>query len=225
MTKNHIFLAALAAFIAYPALQFPDVIRPAQAAQEGGVGGHNYYAVSDSNTRQLLHNVEKYHMKQGIQKMRAGQFQYAFSEFDFILRYFPNHPQALLMMAELADAWKQPQRAEPYFDKALRMFPDDARTYVVHGFLLQKADKLDAAITQYEKGLALNDQQADGHYNLGLAYLDKKQYEKANMHAQKAYQMGYPLPALRDKLRKAGAWKEVTPAPSSEAMNETNTTR
>jgi hypothetical protein len=58
------------------------------------------------------------------------------------------------------------------------------------------------------------------HYNLGLAYLAQKQYQKANLHAQKAYQADFPYPALRDKLRQAGAWQPLPPSDPARSASD-----
>jgi tetratricopeptide (TPR) repeat protein len=42
------------------------------------------------------------------------------------------------------------------------------------------------------------------HYFLGLVLVDLKDYERAREHAARAYELGYPLPGLRDKLARAG---------------------
>ena len=42
------------------------------------------------------------------------------------------------------------------------------------------------------------------HYFLGLAYLNLKDLDLASEHARRAYDLGYPLPGLRNKLAAAG---------------------
>ena len=45
-------------------------------------------------------------------------------------------------------------------------------------------------------------------YNLGLIYVDLKDYENAREYAKRAYDGGFPLPGLRQKLVQAGQWRE-----------------
>ena len=45
------------------------------------------------------------------------------------------------------------------------------------------------------------------HYNLGLLYVRKKDYDKARASADKAYGAGFPLPGLKNKLLEAGQWR------------------
>ena len=44
--------------------------------------------------------------------------------------------------------------------------------------------------------------------DLGLAYADLKQYDKALESAHRAYGAGFPLPGLKNKLKRAGKWRE-----------------
>ena len=52
-------------------------------------------------------------------------------------------------------------------------------------------------------------------YNIGLLQVDLKRYDAALEHAHSAYLGGFPLPGLRDKLKRAGAWRD--PAPLADA--------
>ena len=45
-------------------------------------------------------------------------------------------------------------------------------------------------------------------YNIGLVYVDLKQFDKARSYAKKAYAGGIALPGLRDKLAKAGELRD-----------------
>lgn len=176
---------------------------------------NDYYAAkSDPRLAQLLHNVEEYHMQPGLDQIKTGQYYSAWGSFDFILRYFPNHPRALPLMSDLCQIYKDRRcNAEAYFDKALRINPNNSSIYLIKGIYLQKRGKLDEAIESYKKSLDINPDSANAHYNLGLAYLAQKQNSDANEHAQKAYAIGIPFPGLRNKLIAAGAWHPVEAKP------------
>ena len=180
----------------------------------------NYYtALSTAGTTELLKNVEGYHLEQGIQKLRVRQYEYAWGDFDFMLRYFPNHPRALMLMGELCEAWRNPKcNMEHYLGKAIRISPENDSVYVAQGVYLQRRNKLKEAIESYKKALEFNVGSANAHYNLGLAYVATRQYELANEHAQKAYRMGMTFPGLQSKLVAVGAWKAIPP-PSGEAAD------
>ena len=184
------------------------------AASTAGAQPQNndyYKARLTKDGADLLRKVETFHLKQGMEKMQAGQYRSALGDFNFILRYFPNHPRGLALVAELCDVkWKDPHcETEERFGRAIALNPNAAQTYVVYGVHLQRLKRIPEAMESYKRAIALDPKDANAHYNLGLIYLEQKQFELANRHAQLAYAIGMPYPALRDKLTQAGQWKPL----------------
>ena len=83
---------------------------------------------------------------------------------------------------------------ECWFDRAIRFAPDDAMVKVVYGIYLIKRGKPQEAVGQLEAALAAAGDNANVHYNLGLAYVDLKRYDKALDSAHAAYRLGFPFP-------------------------------
>ena len=71
--------------------------------------------------------------------------------------------------------------------------------YLLHRDLKQQQKSLDALLLG-EK--LLENESSEVFYFIGLEYFNKKDYEKSAAYAKKAYDLGYPLPGLRDKLRR-----------------------
>jgi tetratricopeptide (TPR) repeat protein len=185
-----------------------------------------YMAQSTAATAELLRNVESYHLSQGIKQMRDRQPHSAWNDFDFILRYFPNHPHALMLMGSLCEVWRDPKcNMASYLDKAVRLTPGNAGIYLTQGVYLQKRGKLEDAIASYKKSLELNPNSANAHYDIGLAYVATKQYALANEHAQQAYALGMTLPGLQNKLVAAKAWKPIEPKPVEETTTSAEATQ
>ena len=176
---------------------------------------------------ELLRNVEKYHLNQAADKLRSGQFESASGDIEFILRFFPNHPQGLILMTQLCEQWKFSAQCNfamvsEVFENAIAVNPNVASTYVLQGIYLDRTKRLSAAVASFEKAVSVDPNSLNAHYNLGLAYFETKQFELANVHAQRAYQLGAPLPGLRDKLIRTGNWKPVNPpTPASAPQKET----
>lgn len=168
---------------------------------------YNYYLPAPDR---LLENVEKYHLQLGIDKFKKGQFEYAWSEFAFMLHYFPNHPQALQLVGDLAVQMEDENRAIQYFERAIKLYPQEAPTHALYGVFLHKIGQIESAIQRYQKAISIDAKPAEYHYNLGLAYFSQGAYEQSYTCAQNAYQRGYPLPALKDKLLAKGIWKTNT---------------
>ena len=96
---------------------------------------------------------------------------------------------------------------ECYFLRGMSYSPTDGTVKMLYGNYLARKGKVDSAIAQYER--ALNEdglKDANLYYALGLAYFRKGNMSKALENARKAYALGYPLPALRQKLENAGYW-------------------
>ena len=176
-----------------------------------GMFDRDYYS-RVPEIRNLVHTVEAYHMGPGLRKIKEGRYESAYSEFDFILRYYPNHPRALALMGDLCVVLKRQEDGERYFKKALSLFPNMTRsakgiTEREYGKMLFRFGDMERARDMLKQSVAHDDFPGETHYYLGLVYLAEKNYTQANFHAQKAYARKYPLTELRDKLKAADAWK------------------
>lgn len=193
-------------------------LSPGAWAQQGN---RDYYEPDATPTdRQLRSNVESLHLQPGIADMRISKWYGAKANFEFILNYYPNHPVALDLISVLCDVRWVDVRCDSgiWFQKAIERNPTIAQTYVLYGIHLQRRKRLDQAIEVFDKALSMNPKLMNAHYNLGLAYIDKRQYELANRHAQISYSLGASLPGLRDKLKTAGKWQPLPVAELQRAL-------
>jgi tetratricopeptide (TPR) repeat protein len=62
------------------------------------------------------------------------------------------------------------------------------------------------ALDEYEAALAIAPDYTEAHYNIGLLLVKMGRLEEAKVHAEKAYDAGYPLEGLRRQLVRRGAW-------------------
>jgi len=79
---------------------------------------------------------------------------------------------------------------------------------VIYGLFLMKSGRPRDAVAKLESANQLDAHNVNVFYNLGLVYFDLKEYEKALENAHLAYAGGFPLSGLRDKLKRAGKWRE-----------------
>ncbi len=152
--------------------------------------------------------AESYHLKPGRKNLMEGNLKGAFNEFDFVLRYIPNHPYALAVMADITVMLKQPEIGDGYFKKAFALYPETVRatSYKDYGRFLYRAGNHEAAIQNLTKALDMDKNLSEAHYYLGLTYCAKQEFAQANEHAQIIYAKGFPLSELREKLVAAHAW-------------------
>lgn len=128
---------------------------------------------------------------------------------DYVLRSWPNHQPALLLLANYylrgGKQWNY-STFECYVKGAKLFAADDVAVPVIEGFYYQKKGDMDRAIAAYEQALGIDPNAAEANYNLGLVYFGKGDYAKARAHAERAYASGYPLPTLKENLQRIGQW-------------------
>jgi tetratricopeptide (TPR) repeat protein len=188
-------------------------------------GGPNDYYDPDSWIQNYVRLVNEHHLypaeeqvKKGFTTSTTGQaVRNIWEEIDFTLRWFPNHAEGLRFMVKWLPKYPHPpeKTVEYYFEKAVsykptaKWRPVDAVARQLYAIHLYKEGKYDEAEELYLAALELKPNDSELHYDIGLLYYAMKKYDKALTHAQTAYRLGYPLPGLRNKLVKAGIWKDA----------------
>lgn len=129
-------------------------------------------------------------------------------DLNYILNIYPNHHRALWAVSRLQFKQGKPTKptAECLIQRAIRFKPQDPVVRTIYAAHLHKGGKLDEALQQYQVAEKINPNWSELQYNMGLLYFDLKQYAQAKQHAQRAYQQGYPLSGLRNKLKQVGQW-------------------
>jgi tetratricopeptide (TPR) repeat protein len=170
-------------------------------------------------TRDQKHIVEMAHFSHENELLiRGTSTPKPGPDLDYTLRAFPNHARALKSMVDLRfrDKDNPPYgmryTAECWFNRAIRFAPDDGQVRMVYGiFLLRNGEKADA-VQQLEIARASGLASANFQYNLGLAYFQVGDYEKARSQAYKAKELGFELEGLKNMLTRVGQWREAPPA-------------
>lgn len=174
--------------------------------------GGDYTSAQD---RSGLAVVEQFHFNAGVDKLVKGMTGSLGADISYTLEHFPNHHRALSAMARLGlrDKSVQPLGARYtvncYFERAIGYAPTDATARSVFGNYLLATGQDGAALEQLREAARLAPEQASTQYNLGLMYMKKKDYAQALAYAHKAYGLGFPLPGLKNQLKKAGKWQDA----------------
>lgn len=209
--------SALSSAVAAAAVALFGVVGAAWSMDEDCGRLENSFGPFDYRTFKERDVVEKFHFTPRVENLRGGQTSSTPSgDLSYTLRAMPNHHRALIAMMRLGEKEKTPKPQDsPYsiacwFERAEAFQPGDAIVKGLYGVYLVRADKPreGAAKLQEARGMAGNN--ANIHYNLGLALIDLNRYDEALESAHKAYALGFPLPGLRDKLKRAGKWRDVS---------------
>lgn len=176
----------------------------------------NHYGPFDYRTATAaeLARVERRHFTGQIEGLVKGESGSLGGDIGYTLRVYPNHVRALNSMVRLAIREKvdTPRGAihsvECYLKRGEVFQPDDWHVKSAYGVFLLRVGRVAEAIERMEQAETMNPGNANLLYNLGLAYAKAGKYPEALEKAHAAYRMGFPLPGLREKLKRAGHWRE-----------------
>lgn len=173
-------------------------------------GPYDYRTV-DAATLKL---VEDFHFAPQVERTTGGQSGSVGADLSYVLSVFPNHHRALVSMVNWSIKNKTDKPSDSrfsmscWFDRAIRQAPEDGQVRVIYGYYLTKSGDKKGALREYRQALDMGQNDANTHYNMGLALFDVKDYEGALDHAKKAYELGFQLPGLKKKLVQVGKWKD-----------------
>ncbi len=110
------------------------------------------------------------------------------------------------------DRTKKPSGADftvgCFLERATVFRPDDVNVWLVRGIAFSMQRQYDRAIADFTTAIKLDPQNGNAHYNLGLAYFETKEFDKALEESKLAKSLGFPLDGLKNKLTAAGKWHE-----------------
>jgi tetratricopeptide (TPR) repeat protein len=154
-----------------------------------GVVERDYF---DPKYRLELVTVEKYHLTKETfwQEFESKRYHYALGELKFVLRHFPNHPKALQLMELVAKMTNQPHLVIPYYEKAVRLFPQHALTHAQYGNYLVDTGQAEKGIGRLQRAIEIDPKLTVTYYWLWDAYTRTGNREMAQQIAEKAKELG-----------------------------------
>jgi len=199
------------------------LLLPAAAlAQNAGACGQleNAYGPFDYRVDQnRLPIVELHHFTPEVELLIRGREGPIGGDLDYVLRAFPNHPRALLAMARYGDKLKVDTvpnarySVDCYFVRAITFQPEDTTARMLYATYLNSHQRRDDALKQLAVARGLAGDNGFTHYNLGLVYMDLREFDLALAEAHAALALGFPRTELRDRLVAANKWAEPASAP------------
>ncbi len=177
-------------------------------------GGLDYRRFSSSEAP--LSTVEKRHFTNQVESLQGGENNTSpIKDINYTLRAFPNHHRALYTLIRhfTRDSGggnnTGSQRSsiippECYLKRAGKFVPNDPNVPLLHALYLHRLGHLDKADSMYRQAIDIAPSSPEAHYNHGLLLFKQKKFDAAQAAARKAYELGYPLPGLRKKLKAKG---------------------
>lgn len=112
----------------------------------------------DPRIAATVRTVETHHLSDSNfwRTYREGAYTYALSDLLFILRYVPNHPKALYLMAFDKNLNQDTSLIIQHFETAVRLFPKSAYTYAQYGHYLVSLGQDNVGITLLDEALRLD---------------------------------------------------------------------
>ena len=184
---------------------------PAHALCGGPLDANNFRRpidVNDPADKGKVDIVVKHHFTPEVAALIRGSTAKLPGDIHYTLRHIPNHYGALESMAryQLQNPGESDRyfTVDCYFERAFAFRDKDSRLFMLYGTYLHRSRRLDQALSAYSHAEQLGMTSPELYYNRGLLEFERDNYETAATYASKAYAGGYPLPALRNKLAKAG---------------------
>lgn len=193
----------------------------AQSAQAGGCGDvfRNHFGPFDFRTasRDHINLVERVHFTPGVETLtRPSTTMYGdmAGDIGYTLHVFPNHHRALMTLMRLGerDHSEQPKGAkftiECYFIRAVTFRPDDTVSRSLYALYLNKHSRKEEAIRQLDAAIEHAKENPLSEYNIGMVFLELREFDRALAQAHKASAMGIARTELEEALKRAGHWQE-----------------
>lgn len=162
-----------------------------------------------------LEIVERYHFTPEVEGLIRGKSSmHIGQDLSYTLGTFPNHHRALMSVMLYGKKLKSPQpphtsySIDCFFLRAIRFRPDDTTVRMMYATYLKDNARGPEAIKALEQVEKAAGDDPFIYYNLGLIFMDMKEYEKSLAYAHKATSLGFVQTGLRDKLMALGKWRD-----------------
>jgi len=109
----------------------------------------------------------------------AGELALAEAAYKKILAKAPLQADALYLLGYIQQQKKDWPRALKFFDRALRVNPDNPSYLINRAATLWALDRFDAALADYGKAAVLDNGNPESHYNLGVALASRMSFDEA----------------------------------------------
>lgn len=140
--------------------------------------------------RDLVLN-DLYHTNRVVHSIKVGRYDEALADLKFVIDKWPNHPRALLLIESLGRVTQAPALPLPYYEKALKLYPQYAMTIAQYGKYLVEIDQWEKGVEQLKQSIERDPKYVPARVWLAEAYAKRGQMNQARKEAEQARSLGF----------------------------------
>ena len=145
--------------------------------------GHIDKAIEDWNKSvELNPEFAKGYYNRGNAYLVEGEIDTAVKEYNKVIELNPGDANAYIRRGEAYLEKNNFDQAMEEYKKAIELKPEDAEVYAIRAEAYYKNGNFDLAIDDYEKARELNSDDAEVYYNLGIAWIQRQNWQKVQVN-------------------------------------------
>jgi tetratricopeptide (TPR) repeat protein len=150
-----------------------------------------FTAEEDFEVLRDLNLIDGDHTNRVLRMIRNQRIPVAIADLRFTLDRFPNHPRALLLFETVARVARVPQLPLPYYERALKLFPQYALTHAQYGRYLAEIGKVQEGLAQLNIAVEIAPDFAATYVWLAEVHSKSGEFDLARQAATRAKELGY----------------------------------
>ncbi|MBI3756934.1 MAG: tetratricopeptide repeat protein [Deltaproteobacteria bacterium] len=125
---------------------------------EGQLVNQDYFTAKQyPEVQRSLSLVEGFHLNERVMNdFRAARYSTVIGDLKYALDKFPNHPKALMLLSATSILAKSPALAAPFYEKALRLYPQYPLTNAQYGKYLVDIGRVKDGVARLQRALQLD---------------------------------------------------------------------
>ncbi len=132
-----------------------------------------------------------YHTNRVLHSIQVGRYDEAIADLRFVLEKWPNHPRALLLIESLGQVTQALELPTPYYEKAIRLYPQYAMTFAQYGKYLVEIDQWGKGVENLKRAIEKDRKLVAAHVWLSQAYDKHGDKALAKKEAEQARSLGF----------------------------------
>ena len=140
-------------------------------------------AIEDWNKAiELNSGFAKAYYNRGNAYLVKGEIGEAIKDYDRVIGLDPDDFDTYITRGDAHLEEEDFDRAMENYEKAIELRPNDADAYIIRAEVYHKNGRFDLAMEDYEKAIELNSDDAGVYYNVGIAWMQRQNWQEAKLN-------------------------------------------